>query len=132
MATLLCKLDHRPLFNDGQSSQVHWGSTIHILKISSYFYILLLSLRAANLENFSSISLFIQVLWLFEYFRLHLIFLVMRIFSISGSYFQKFPKLQSLKRYFLKYMPKLLQERVQNTEFYKHEIFCGYLKIRKS
>ena len=65
----------------GQSSQVHWVSGIDILKTSSNFYILLVLLRGAIPENFSSIAHFVQILWAFEYFRVHLIFLVhMRIF----------------------------------------------------
>ena len=57
-----------------QSSQVHQGAGIHILKISSNFYCLLVWLRGANPENFSSIPLFVQILQPFEYFRVHLFF----------------------------------------------------------
>ena len=115
----------------GQSSQVHCGSRIHILKISSNVYILLVSLRGENPENFISSTLFVQILQPFKYFRVHLIFLVMRIFSILGSNYQKFSNLQSPERYSLKYMPKLLQETVQNIEFQEHEIFLWILKNQK-
>ena len=114
----------------GQSSQFHRGSRIHILKISSNFYILLVSLREASPENFSSISLFVQILWPFEYFRVHLIFLVMQIFSILVSSYQKFSNLLSHGRYSLKYMLRLLQETVQNIKFQEHEIF--FMDTRKS
>ena len=97
-----------------QSSQVHWESRIHILKISSKFYILLVSLGGANSENFSTISLFAQILWPFEYLREHLIYPVVKIFSILGSNFQKFPNLKILEVYSLKYMLRLLQEKVQS------------------
>ena len=76
-------------FQRGQSSQVHLGSGIYILKISSNFYILLISLRGANPENFNSIP-------------------VMKIFSISGGIFQKYSDLQSLEAYSLKYMLRLI------------------------
>ena len=92
----------------GQSSQVHRGSGIHILKINPNFYILLVWLRGANPENFSTMALFVQNLWPFEYFRVCLIFLVMQIFSILGNNYQKFSNLQSRGRYSLKYMPRLL------------------------
>ena len=93
----------------GQSSrQVHRRCGIHILKISSNFYILLVSLRRANPKNFSSITLFVEILWPFEYSRVHLIFLVMRFFWILGSNYQKFSNLQSLRRCSLKYVSKLL------------------------
>ena len=65
------------------------GSGIYILKISSNFYILLISLRGANPENFSSIP-------------------VMKIFSILGGIFQKYSDLQSLETYSLKYMLRLI------------------------
>ena len=111
----------------GQASQVHQGSGIRILKISSSFYILLVSLRGANPENFSSdwlrFALFAQILRPFECFRVHLIFPVMTIFSILGSDFQKFSNLQSLARYSLKYIIRFLQETVQNIDFQEHEIF---------
>ena len=76
-------------FQGGQSSQVHQGSGIHILKISSNFYILLISLRGANPENFSSIR-------------------VMKISSILGGNFQKYSDLQSLETYSLEYMLRLI------------------------
>ena len=76
------------VINKGPSSQVRRGSGIHIVKISSNFYILLVSLRGANPEKFSSISYFVQILWPFEYFRVHLIFLVMWIFSVLGSNYE--------------------------------------------
>ena len=115
----------------GQSSQVHRRSRIHILKISSNFYILLASLRGANPKNFSSIFLFVQILWPFEYFTVHLIFLVMQIFSILRSIYQKFSNLQSFGRYSLKCMPRLLKETVQNIEFQEHEIILWILENQK-
>ena len=115
----------------GQSSQLHRRSGIHILKISSNFYILLVSLRGANPENVSLIALFVQILWPFEYFRVHLIFLVMQIFSILGSSYQKFSNLLNLGRYSLKYMLRLLQETVQNIEFQEHKFFLWILKNQK-
>ena len=59
----------------GQSSQFHWGSRIHILKIGSDFYILLVSLGGASPENFSSA----QLPFLFRFYGL---------LSISGYTFQ--------------------------------------------
>ena len=80
-------------------------------------------MRGASSENCSSIPLFAQILWPFEYFRVCLIFPVMKIFSIWGSNFQKFSNLQSLDRYSLTYMFTLLLETVQNIKFEEHEIF---------
>ena len=108
-----------------QSSQVHCGFTIHILKISSNFYILLVSLRGATPENFCSIPLFVQILWLFEYFRVCLIFPVMKIL---GSNFQKFSNFPSLERYSLKYVLRLLKETAQNI----HNFLMGIQKSEKS
>ena len=105
----------------GQSSQVHRGSGIHILKISSNFYILLVLLIGANPENFSSILLFVQIFWPSEYFMVRLIFLVMQLFSILGSIYQKFSKLLSSGRYSLKYMPRLLQDTRKSEKKLKTE-----------
>ena len=115
----------------GQSSQFHPGSRIHIVKISSNFYILLVSLREASPENFSSISLFVQILWPFEYFRVHLIFRVLQIFSILGSNHQKFLNLQNFGRQSLKYMPSSYKKQFRTQTFKNMRFFCGCSKISK-
>ena len=78
---------------------------------------MLVLLRRASPEYFSSIPFFIQILLPFEYFRICLIFLAVRIMSILRSNFQKFSNLQSLERYSYKYMLRLLYDTVQNIEF---------------
>ena len=51
----------------GGSSQIQQGSGVHVLKFSSNFYHLPVSLREVFPENFSFIALFSLTLWLFKF-----------------------------------------------------------------
>ena len=111
----------------GQSSQVYRESRIHILKISSNFYILLVSLRGANPENLSSISLFVQILWPFGYFRIYTLnFSGYEDFLNLGKQFSEILKFTKPWKIFLGWKICLGYYRVLGIWF-----FYRYPKMRK-